>query len=472
MDEVCTIASEDVNGSVKVNIDRDKMKAYLEVTPALANGIPVSLEIAKSALEGKGVVFGIDENQISEAVKEKNWGKEVMVAQGRPAVDGKDAIIDYKFIMPKDKLVPRVDAEGNVDFREMGLVNNITKGALLVVRTPPLAGESGMDVLGHELVPRSGKDFALPKGKNTVGNPEGTILLAMIDGQINVKDHKVSIAPVIQLNGDVDFSSGNIDFIGSVLIRGNINSGFSVKAQGDIEVGGFVETAEVVAGGNILVKGGIKSGAKGLVKAGENLAARFIENSRVEAGQDITIKEGIMQSYVRAGGSIKVIDKKAIIVGGVVQAAQMVEAKVLGSPIATRTIVEVGVNPYYREEYHKLIKTRTEKKRIMDNLSSNMQAFQRSGIAPQDLPEKKRLALLKILEDYKKVKEELATYDERINFLEEELNRIKSARVRALEVAYPGVRISIGSVIYIINDICKYAQFILDEGEVKLTSLT
>ena len=178
------------------------------------------------------------------------------------------------------------------------------------------------------------------------------------------------------------------------------------------------------------------------------------------------------RSYVRAGGSIKVIDKKAIIVGGVVQAAQMVEAKVLGSPIATRTIVEVGVNPYYREEYHKLIKTRTEKKKIMDNLSSNMQAFQRSGIAPQDLPEKKRLALLKILGDYKKVKEELATYDERINFLEEELNRIKSARVRALEVAYPGVRISIGSAIYIINDICKYAQFILDEGEVKLTSLT
>ncbi|MDD3364048.1 MAG: FapA family protein [Syntrophomonas sp.] len=471
MDE-STIIIEDVNGTVKVNIHKDKMKAFLETTPPSGNGIPCSLQMAKSILAEKGVAFGIDEKQIVEALLEKNWGIEVLVAQGKPAVDGKDAIIEYKFVNPKEKLLPQADEGGNIDFREMGLVNNITKGTILALRTPPLAGESGMDVLGHELIPRAGKDFALPKGKNTVGNNEGTVLIAMIDGQISISDRKVTVSPVIQLNGDVDFSSGNIDFIGSVLIRGNINSGFIVKAQGDIEVGGFVEAAEVVAGGNILVKGGIKSGAKGFVKAGENLTARFIENSRAEAGQDIIVKEGIMQSYVRAGGSIKVSDKKATIVGGVVQAAQMVEAKVLGSNLATRTIVEVGVNPYYREEYQSLIKIRTDKKKIMDNLNNNMQAFQRSGIAPQSLPENKRLVLLKTLDDFKKIKEELATYDGRIIFLEEELNRIKSARVRALEVAYPGVRISIGSAIYIINDICKYAQFILDEGEVRLTSLT
>jgi hypothetical protein len=471
LDEV-TIITEDVNGTVKVNIEKDKLKAYIVTTPASGNGKPCSLEMAKSILLEKGVVFGIDEKQIVEALLEKNWGKEFLVAQGKPALDGKDAIIEYKFAMSKEKLLPQADEGGNIDFREMGLVNNITKGTILALRTPPIPGESGMDVMGHELSPRSGKDMVLPKGKNTVGNDDGTVLIAMIDGQISVVDRKVTVSPVIQLNGDVDFSSGNIDFIGSVIIRGNINNGFIVKAQGDIEVGGFVEAAEVVAGGNILVKGGIKSGAKGFVKAGENLMARFIENSRVEAGHNIIVREGIMQSYVRAGDSIKVSDKKATIVGGVVQAAQMVEAKVLGSHLATRTIVEVGVNPYYREEYQNLMKIRTEKKKTVDILNGNMQSFQRSGIAPQNLPENKRLALLKTLDDFKKIKEELAKYDERIIFLEEELNRIKSARVRALEVAYPGVRISIGSAMYIINDICKYAQFVLDEGEVRLTSLT
>ena len=50
-------------------------------------------------------------------------------------------------------------------------------------------------------------------------------------------------------------------------------------------------------------------------------------------------------------------------------------------------------------------------------------------------------------------------------------NSIKlTARVRALEVTYPGVRISIGSAIYIINDPIKFSQFVLEEGEVKLAS--
>jgi uncharacterized protein (DUF342 family) len=108
---------------------------------------------------------------------------------------------------------------------------------------------------------------------------------------------------------------------------------------------------------------------------------------------------------------------------------------------------------------------------LLDNLSSNLQIVQRAGRSPQDLPDKKRLALIKMLDDYKKVKQEMTSLEERMQFLEEEFNRFHGARVRALEVAYPGVRISIGSAIYIINDAIKYSQFVLDEGEVRLTSL-
>ncbi|MDD4803246.1 MAG: FapA family protein [Syntrophomonas sp.] len=471
MDEPTTII-EDVNGTVKVNIHRDKMKAFVETTPPSGNGTSCSLEMAKSILAEKGVVFGIDDKQIMKALKEENWGQEILVAQGQPAVDGKDAVIEYKFDIPEKKLLSKEDEKGNIDFREMGLVHNITKGTILAVRTPPIPGESGKDIMSHEIVPRTGKEMPLPKGKNTVSNEEGTVLIAMIDGQISIIDRKITVSPIITINADVDYSTGNIDFIGSVLIRGNINSGFVVKAQGDIEVGGYVEGAEVEAGGNILIKGGIKSGNKGFVRAGESITARFIENSRVEAGRNVIVKEAIMQSFVSAGDSIKVSDKKATIVGGIVQATQMVEAKVIGSPLATRTIIEVGVNPLYRAEYQNLVKIRSEKKKIFENLNNNMLAFQRSGISPQKLPENKRIALIKTLDSFKKVKDEIAAFDERAVFLEAELNRIKSARIRALEIAHPGVRISIGSSIYIINDTCKYAQFILDEGEIRLTSLT
>jgi uncharacterized protein (DUF342 family) len=156
-----------------------------------------------------------------------------------------------------------------------------------------------------------------------------------------VIDRKISIDAVFLLNGNVDFSSGNIDFVGNVLINGSIASGFSVKAQGDIEVKGFIEGAEVIAGGNILVKGGIKSGVKGIVKAGENISARFVENARLEAGKDIIVREAIMQSFIKAGGNVMVSDRKATIVGGVVQASHTVEAKIIGSQLATQTVIEL-----------------------------------------------------------------------------------------------------------------------------------
>jgi len=461
-----------VNGTAKIEIEKDKMKAFIEVTRPIGAGTPCTMETVKALLAEKNVVYGIDENQISEAVKEQNWGRKILVAEGKPVQNGLDATISYSFVLPGEKLIPTINESGSVNFYEIGLVNNVSSGTLLAARTPPVLGESGFNVSGQEITPKPGKDFLLPKGKNTVSNEDGTKLFAMIDGQITVIDRKISVSPILQINSDIDFTTGNIDFIGSVIIKGNINSGFSVKAQGDIEVGGFVEAAEVIAKGNILVKSGIKAGNKGLVKAGENLSARFIENSQVEAGRDILVKDVIMQSYVRAGRSVIVSDKKATIVGGLIQATELIEAKTLGSQLATRTIFEVGVNPYYREEYQKITKVRTEKKKVMDNLNSSMLMFQRAGISPQNLPENKRVALLKVLDDYKTTKQELSDYEERITFLEEEMNRISSARVRALEVAYPGVRISIGSAVYVINDTTKFAQFIMGEGEVKLTSLT
>lgn len=459
------------DGKAFVHLDKDKMKAYLEITPPTGEGNPCDLEKAQAALKEARIVFGIDESQIKEALLDKNWGRKIQVAQGVPAIDGKDAIIKLKYFVSDKKLAPREDEKGNVDYRELGLVHNVKKGEELAERTPPLPGIKGMNVLGKELMPRNGRDFPLPRGKNTVCNEDNTKLYSVIDGHITMVDRKMQVQAVFELNGDVDYSSGNIEFVGNVIVRGSIMSGFTVKASGDIEVFGFIEGAEVIAEGNIQVKGGIKSSYKGLVKAGQNITARFVENSKLEAGQDIIIREAIMQSFVRAGGNVMVSDRRATIVGGVIQASHTVESKVIGSQLATQTVIEVGVNPYHREEYQILLKQRNETKKHLDNLSNNLQVYQRGSIKPQDMPEKRRLALIAMLDEYKKVRQELGENEARIKILEEGFQRVNTGRVRALEVAYPGVKISIGASVYVINDTTKFAQFILEDGEVRLTAL-
>ncbi|MEN6348060.1 MAG: FapA family protein [Syntrophomonas sp.] len=460
-----------INGEAKVKTSNDLLKAYLVITAPVGDGKPCTLEDAKKVLNDRQIVYGVKEENIKEALLEKNWEQEILVAEGKEAVSGTDAKLIYKFPLPQERVGPKMDDKGNADYHDLGLIYNVSKGTPLAERIPPTEGLPGTNVMGGEIGAKNGKDVRLPKGKNTVSDNDDKMLFAIIDGHVTIVDNKITVDPVLQIGGDIDFSTGDVDFVGNVQINGNINSGFKVKAEGDIEVRGFIEGAEVTAGGNILVKGGITGGLKGIVRAKNSVFCRFVENSRVEAGQDILVKEAIMQSFLKAGGCIKVSDRKAIIVGGVIQAFQEVESKVLGSQLATQTVVEVGINPHYRSEYQQLLKSKNEKKKIYDNLSNSLQIFQRSGVSPENLSENKRAALLKMLDEFKKLREELVQMDERISYLEGEFARISTAKVKVLETVYPGVRVTIGQSIYIVNDAVKYAAFVLSGGEVKLTSL-
>ncbi|MDD2510038.1 MAG: FapA family protein [Syntrophomonas sp.] len=460
-----------IDGYVKTIVHKDMMRAFIEIIGPEAEGVPCSLEQVKKALAEKGVVYGINEEALQQAVLEENWHREILAAEGLVPVDGINASIIFKFPLPKERMGPKVDDKGNVDYHDLGLIYNVKKGTLLAERIPAVEGQPGINVMGVQIPPKRAKELRIPRGKNTIADNEERFLYAATDGHVTIIDNKVVIDPILQINGNIDYSTGDIDFIGNILISGVVNSGFKVKAEGDIEINGFIEGADVTAGGNIVVKGGITGGLKSMVKAGESIYARFIENSRVEARKDVIVKDAIMQSFVKAGGSVRVSDRKAIIVGGCIQAFQEVESKVLGSQLATQTVVEVGINPLFRAEYQKLIKQRVEKKRLFDNLSHNLQIFQRSGVSPDSLSENKRRTLLKMLDDFKNLRQELAEMEERIIYLEEEFEKGSMAKVKVLETVYPGVRVSIGHSMYIVNDTAKFTAFVLDQGEVKLTSL-
>jgi len=455
---------------VEVYVDNDKMKSYIVITRPSDNGKRCSVEQALNALQEKKVVFGIDEKRIREAIQGNNWERKILAAQGIAPIDGLDARLDYVF-QSKTSVQPKIDDSGKVDFHNLGIVNNVRKGDLLVTKTPARMGTPGTDVYGKTIPPKHPKDMNLPRGKNTVSDSDGIHLYAAIDGHMSLVNNKIDINQVYNVIGDVDYSSGNIDFIGSVTIRGNVTTGFIVNAGGDVEIQGSVQGADVSARGSIIVKGGINGKMKGKVVAGTNVIARFIENAIVEAGCNVLAKEAIIQSHVKAGQSVKVTDNKAIIVGGVIQAAEAVESKVLGSQLATQTIVDVGVNPYLKEEYHKLTKGQTARNKEFQNIAHNLQVYNKSGISVENLSEKKREILIKLLDQYTSLRNEIQEIDARIEHLEKEMRRYQNAEVRVLEVVYPGVRITIGDQIYVVNDSIKYARFLIEDGEIRKAAL-
>lgn len=460
-----------IDGKANVIVERDLLKAYLEVVPPSGGGNPCTIDMVKQALAEKHISFGINEDSIKEALQEQNWGYKILVAEGKGPVNGKDAQIIYKFPLPSERIGPKVDDKGNVNYHDLGLIYNVKMGQLLVEKIPGDDGIPGTSVLGTEIPAKKGKDIRLPRGNNTVANEDELNLYATIDGHVTIADNKVIVNPVLTITRDVDYSTGDIDFVGNVCINGNVNPGFKVNSGGDVEIRGFIDGAEVTAAGSILVKGGITGCLKTLIKARESIHAHFVENSRLDAGKDVMVREAIMQSYIKAGGNIKVSDRKALIVGGTIQAGREVEAKVIGSQLATQTIIEVGVNPHLRDEYQILNRVKGEKKKTMDILNHNLQMFQKSGISPENLSEKKKMELIKMLDNLKSLRQELEQITERIATIETEFQKTQAAKVRVMEIVYPGVRISIGQSIYIVNDPIKYSEFILDQGEVRLTSL-
>ena len=460
-----------IDGDVRVHVAASGMEAYVTVIPPKNGGRPATFDLVMNRLRQAGVVEGIMFDQIAEALKEENWGKMVQVARGVPPKDGEDAKIEYRFPLPEERIRPATTEDDRVDYRNLNLIQNVRKGELLAVRIPPTLGVPGIAVTGKKVFPRPGRNTPLPRGRNTFCDEEGNRLYAAVDGHVSIVDNKITVFPVFELNGDVDYSSGNIDFVGNVVVNGNVLSGFTVKAGGDIQVGGIIEGATVTAGGNILVKGGITGGYKGVVVAGGSVFARFIENATVEAGLDVVVKDAILQSTVKAGNSIRVEGRKGTIVGGLLQAGNEISAAVIGSSLSPTTVLEVGVKPELRLEYRCVIQQWKEKKKLYDAIAHHLQTYQMNKIDLDELPEKRKANLIKLLENLKTVKEELARLEARRDELESEFEQLQKGRVKAAEMVYPGVQITIGQAVYQVNDPVKYALFTLEQGEVKLGSL-
>lgn len=463
--------ASDHNGYAKVYITGDGMAAYLTVYGPRNGGREVSMPEVIAVLKGAGVVEGVEIGDVAEALKSENWERSMLVARGTPAKDGEDGRLEYQFVRPDNKTKPGELEDGKVDFRNLNLFINVSRGQLLVLRAPPVAGVPGVTVSGRTIVPKGGRNLPLPRGRNTVANEDNTHLYAAIDGHLTIIDGKVTVHTVLELSGNVDYSTGNIDYIGNVSIRGSITAGFTVKAGGDIEVNGVIEGATVIAKGNILVKNGVAGGHKGLIQAGGSLFARFVENAQVEVEGDVIISEAIIQSLVKSNNCIRVEGRKGVIVGGTLQAGEEISARVIGSALSPQTILEVGLNPQLREERRLLNQDYQEKKKAFDNINQYLHSYQKATISTENMPNKRKIALARLLSEYKVLKEELEELTGRKQVIEEELGRLQKGRVKVTDTVYPGVQITIGQAQYNVNDPIRYALFTLIDGDVKIEPL-
>ena len=342
---------EAINEIVRIEVSADQMSATVTFDGPLNGGEPLSRAQLVKEIEKSGIKKGIDKKVLGEILSDRQPGKKYLLAAGLKPGAGKNGEIILNFDASKQGFKPVTLADGSVDFKNLDNITMTKKGELVATMVEPRSGKDGYDVYGEVLPGKEGKPVALPKGKGTAVSEDGTQLLADVDGRIIYAEGKVSISDVYEIKGDVGPATGNITFNGSVVVRGNVQTDFTIRATGNVEVYGIVEGAEIYAGGNVLATNGISGINKGMVQASGNVTCKSIQNATLDIKGDI-FTEAIMHSNVKSMGKVEIGGQKGLLVGGTVKCHNGVSAKVVGSSMGTKTKVHIGGDNDYLTEYN------------------------------------------------------------------------------------------------------------------------
>lgn len=341
---------EAIDGEFDIRIETNQLNAYLTyILPQ--GGKPMTLDRVLEEARQKKIVHGIDEAAIENVLKE--GGENILIASGRPAVDG----IDGKFenLVPGAKeRCPKLDEHGRADFRELGGIIVVNSGDSIMRRILSTKGEDGLSLLGQIIPAKPGEDVTYsPALAGVKFDPsDQNALLASIDGFPHVLKDGMSVEPIYSAN-DVDLRVGNIDFLGTVNVTGDVQAGMTIKASGDIHINNTIEGVVLIAGGNIVINGGIIGHTqrdkvfRSSINCTGSCNANFVQNAHILAGDGIFIRDFAMQSELSAKHEIIVGDKnssKGHIIGGVTRAGMLVKAQVIGSPARLKTVIIAGVD--------------------------------------------------------------------------------------------------------------------------------
>lgn len=451
-----------------VSLSFDKMKAMIQIYPPSTGGRECTREDIESALRMKKVSYGIDDSVIDKVLNNRQYGFSYVVAQGTPPRQGTDAKIEY-FFQTDQKAKPTLREDGTVDYYDLNLVSQCAEGELLAVLTPADLGEIGSNVVGEKLKPKDVVKLVLKHGPNVEMNEEKTELRSTVQGHVKLIDDKVIVSNILELD-NVDTSTGNIEYDGAVVVKGNVSNNFSIKAQGNIDVKGVVEGAYLESGGNIVIARGINGMNKGKLVAEGNVISKFLENCTVTAGGYVET-EAIIHSHVQAKTEINVVGKRATINGGTVCATNLISAKNLGTQMGTPTNVIVGVDPSVIERSYQVKKELEEAQKNLNKVIPILDTMKKKLLAGATAQAEEKKYMTHLIETARYLKQTVEARTLEMQQLKETIEDATNARVKVTGEMHPGVTITISETTMRVNREYAFCQIKKKDGAIRVDSL-
>jgi uncharacterized protein (DUF342 family) len=326
----------------KITVTKDLMEVRMYPLTGVTDGGLTSYEEVIEACQKENIKVEINEKLVEKQLLDAN-PVEITIAKGIKPENGKNGHIEFKVDMSaKPQFI--ADPDGNaVDYKNSMQVTLVNAGDVLAVLVPPTEGEDGMDVRGHTIKAMAGTKAKFFLGEGLM-EKDGNIV-ATSPGTPSVQDDVVMIRRNYVLQSDVDLSTGNINFPGTVIIHGNVTDGFEVISEENIVINGLISGAKIKAKGYVKCAGGIQGKGKAEITAGSFVAATFVSAATIVAEGDVVITKDSLHSNINCLGELRL---GGSIIGGVATVFKGVECAELGSETGVKTIV--NIRTHYRQE--------------------------------------------------------------------------------------------------------------------------
>lgn len=458
-----SIMLANISEMFKVYISDDKLSAEIHCTDKYVNEeIGFSKATFIDFLKSHQILHGLIKKNVDLILSGLDpTDFPSLIAKGTEKVDGIDGTITY--CLDYNTEIIRDD---QWDFRDVMTIPTVTQNQLLAIIEPPTEGIDGMDVCGTLLPAYKGKPNSTRAGKGVTFNEEKRSFYATIEGEVSITDKVIQVFDTFNVNESLSMKTGNLDFIGSIIIRGNVPTGFTVKADGDIKVFGLVEAATLIAGGSIFISEGLAGLNKGILKAKENIHIGYINQGTAIAGDTLFVENSVIHSECTAKN--KFVCQHGNIIGGSLSVGMSIEAKDVGNRLSTETLINLGLDKTVEEEKLYLL---NKKEKLEDSLSKLTMIGKKLVQNEKKNDPKMRITLLRQKNSLYQVTEQINHIDLELAKLDAFLGDEACAELIIKNTLYSNVVVSFGKYKRKINRNRKHVRMKLEQNEIIMHSL-
>jgi len=453
---------------IELDISQDQMSATITLNVTneeVKNNQNELLLDADELLKKHKIIHGIKEFEFKHLLP----GKAYSIAEGTPPVKGKDAKITYLKV-PERK--PIIHENGKASYFDMNFICEIKEGDWLGEKIPPQPGIEGKNIFGEPVPALRGEDKSLqydPKAAYEVIENEKIVLYAAKTGAIENQHGFLTVSNHLIIDGDVGLATGNINFDGSVSIRGSVSSSFSVIATGDISI----ESPEGINGAKLIksenkdvfIKGGIFGLGNTVVESGGSIFVKHVNDANLFANEDIVIGFYSLGSSLVAK-SILLDERKGKIIGGRAVAKNLIRTAVSGNRLERRT--ELVIESSSKQEAIDLIQEnafllKSAREEVLQ-LTSQVNQVNRHI---SKLNEVQLQSFEHLQRELEKKKMYCELIDNKIQKLLSDVKNSSKEEIQVTKEANPGTYIQIGLKSSLLKKITN-GKFLIESGELNV----